>query len=111
MFKLRKDAKVVLCNKPIDLRKGFDTLTSIGKTELGLDLVPNLYILFSNLRRNRIKILYLDEKSISILSMRLEKTLDFRFRDVMIFNRKSFARFLNKTISVEPLIKYKIMKN
>lgn len=108
MFRLKKDAKVVLCNKPVDLRKGFDTLTSISKVDLGLDLVPNLYILFSNVRRNRIKILYFDGKSLSILSMRLEKTLDFRFRDVLIFNRKSFERFLNKTISVQPLKKYKI---
>lgn len=111
MFYLTKQAKVFLYNKPVNLHKGFDSLAHIVRTELGFDLAPDIYVLFCNLRRDRIKVLYLDKSNLALMSMRFGQTLDFKYNEIIQFDRNSFEKFLNKTISRRLINRYKLTEN
>jgi len=65
-------------------------------TELRIELTPNLFILFANPRKNRIKILYSDGQQLFLLAMRFEHALYFSFQEGVVFDSKSFNEFLNK---------------
>ena len=97
MFLLNANSKVILYHQPVNLHKGFDTLMSIVKSELQLDLVNDTYILFSNIRKDRIKILFFQHNNVSIFMMRFPRALSFKYQEGLIFDRKSFPEFIRKT--------------
>ena len=74
MLSLSSGERIFLCHEPIDLRKGFETLSSIVETIFDERVLGNsAYFVFLNRRRNRIKILYWDIDGLAIWYKRLEK--------------------------------------
>ncbi len=65
-------------------------------TELKIELVPDLFILFSNPRKNRFKLLYHDGQQLFLLAMRFEYALYFSFHENTIFDVKTFDQFIKK---------------
>lgn len=97
MLPLNDKSRIILFHKPINFHKGFDSLSHIVQTELKLVLIPNLFILFSNRRKNRIKILYHDGHNLLLTCARFEKALDFKHQEGVVFNELSFKTFLTST--------------
>lgn|GEM_PF-3232824 len=64
-------------------------------TELKVELLPNLFILFSNPSKKRIKILYHHGQHLLLLSTRFESVLYFTFQENIVFDSVSFDKFLN----------------
>lgn len=73
MLAINGSARIFLCHEPIDLRKGFQGLSTIVIDQLKEDLVSNSYFVFLNRGRDRIKILYFDGDGLAIWQKRLEK--------------------------------------
>lgn len=95
MLQLDAQSKIVFYPKPINFHMSFDSLIFLVNMELRLELVPNLFILFSNARKNRIKILYHNGQHLLLLSTRFESALYFSFQNDIFFDRISFDKFIN----------------
>jgi transposase len=72
MIMLSSTARIFLCSRPTDLRKGFDGLAGLVQQYFSKDLLTGHLFLFLNRRRDRIKILYFDRDGLVIWYKRLE---------------------------------------
>ena len=59
--------------EPVDMRKGFEGLSSLVREELGKDPLSGAYFLFTNKRRTRAKVLLFDGTGLCVYAKRLEK--------------------------------------
>ena len=64
--------RVCLAVAPVDLRRSFEGLALLVREALGEDERSSQIFVFSNQRRNRIRLLYWDGTGLWILSKRLE---------------------------------------
>jgi transposase len=73
MLALSPDTKIYLHTEPIDMRKSFDGLFGIIKSDFHLDVRNGGLFMFLNLRRNRIKLMHWDRDGLVIWMKRLER--------------------------------------
>lgn len=72
MFRLDARLKVFLHREPVDGRKNINGLALLVEQALGLDPFATAAYVFSNRRRNRVKILLWDRTGFWLLMKRLE---------------------------------------
>ncbi len=60
MLSVPSTVSIFLYTKPTDMRKGFNGLSGIVRSELGADPLDGSLFLFVNKRRDRLKILHFD---------------------------------------------------
>jgi IS66 Orf2 like protein len=108
MLQLDLQSKIIFYPKPINFHKSFDSLMYLVSTELSVELVPNLFVLFANPRKNRIKILYNDGQHLLLLALRFEYALYFSFQEGVVFDAVSFNKFIN---TVNPRRRVNRIKN
>ena len=70
-------ARVLMATRPVDFRKGADSLAALVQTELRLHPFSGVVFVFRSKRMDRVKLLYWDGTGLCLLSKRLE---DGRFR-------------------------------
>lgn len=73
MIAIPASVKVFVALEPCDLRKSFNGLYAIAQNRLREDPREGALFLFTNKRRNRLKILYFDGTGLWILIKRLER--------------------------------------
>ena len=73
MFHMNQNLKVVLAVKPADLRKSFNGLYAIARSELGEIPEDGALFVFSNRTRTRIKVLCFDGTGCWVSTKRLEE--------------------------------------
>jgi transposase len=73
MIHLPASVRVYLCLKPCDMRRSFDGLHALVRDHLELDAFAGHLYLFTNKRRDRLKILYWDRDGFAIWAKRLEQ--------------------------------------
>jgi len=73
MLAISPQVKIYLHTQPIDMRKSFDGLFGIIKSDLHLDVRDGGVFMFLNLRRNRIKLMHWDRDGLAIWMKRLER--------------------------------------
>ena len=72
MLSFTGSLKVYLAIQPCDMRKSFNGLQSIVSEHLKADPLNGALYVFTNKRRNRLKILYFDQTGLWVLAKRLE---------------------------------------
>ena len=72
MFPALGDTKIFLCRDPIDMRKSYDTLSSLVSSRLEEDPLSGSLFVFLNRPRDRIKVLYFERGGYCIWMKRLE---------------------------------------
>jgi len=65
--------RIYLAVDPVDMRKSFDGLYAVASEHLKENPLHGGLFVFSNKRRNRLKILYWDGTGLWVLAKRLEK--------------------------------------
>jgi len=73
MFNLPPATRVFVAVAPVDLRQGFNGLHGLVQHRLGADPLSGHFYLFTNRRRNRLKVLYWDGSGLWLCTKRLEK--------------------------------------
>ena len=73
MLSIPASVKIYLALDFCDMRKGYGGLYSIVQEQLKSDPKSGNLFLFTNKRRNRLKILYCDQTGVWLLSKRLDK--------------------------------------
>jgi transposase len=66
-------ARVLVATRPVDFRKGADSLAALVQTELGLQPFSGVIYVFRSKRADRVKLLYWDGTGLCLLSKRLEQ--------------------------------------
>jgi len=65
--------RIYLYHGPCDMRKSFDGLCGLIRSELGADPLSGSLFVFCNRRRNMVKLLYFDRDGFAIWYKRLEQ--------------------------------------
>ena len=73
MISLPASVRVYLCTVPCDMRRSFDGLQGLVARVMQLDALAGHLFVFSNRKRDRVKILYWDRDGFAIWSKRLEE--------------------------------------
>ena len=73
MLPLSAATRIYFYRAPCDMRKSFDGLCGLIRSELGADPLSGSLFIFVNRRRNMIKCLYWDRDGFAIWYKRLEK--------------------------------------
>ena len=73
MIHLPASVRVYQCLAPTDMRRSFDGLHALVRDHLQLDAFAGHLYIFSNRRRDRVKILYWDRDGLAVWSKRLEE--------------------------------------
>ena len=73
MMHLPASVRVYLCTAPCDMRRSFDGLHALVNGSMQLDAFAGHLFVFSNKRRDRLKILYWDRDGFAVWAKRLEE--------------------------------------
>ena len=73
MLGLSANLKYYLCNRPVDMRNGFDGLAGIARNILKQDPVGGSVFIFINRTGTHIKLLYWDGDGFALFYKRLER--------------------------------------
>jgi transposase len=73
MIHLPASVRVYLCTAPCDMRRSFDGLSALVNNAMQMDASAGHLFVFSNRRRDRIKILYWDQDGFAVWAKRLEE--------------------------------------
>jgi transposase len=73
MLSLALPGRVFLCTLPTDMRKGFDTLAALVRTQMDQDPLCGDLFVFRSKRGDRLKLLYWDTDGLAIWYKRLEE--------------------------------------
>ena len=67
------DARVLVATRPVDFRKGADSLAALVKAEYGADPFSGVVYVFRAKRADRIKLLWWDGTGLWLMAKRLEQ--------------------------------------
>ena len=73
MLNLSSATRVFVATAPVDLRGSFNRLTALTQTVLAQDPLSGHWFVFTNRRRNRLKILFWDGSGLWVCAKRLER--------------------------------------
>lgn len=73
MFSLNEAHKYYLCPIPMDMRKGFDTLSGVVRSQMKRDPLSGEVFIFINKNRNTIKLLHWEKGGLVLYHKRLER--------------------------------------
>ena len=73
MISFQSGLRIFVAVAPCDMRKSFSGLWGVACEHLDEDPKDGALFVFSNKRRNRLKILYADRSGVCVLAKRLEK--------------------------------------
>jgi len=73
MMRPRDEVAVLLCRRPVDFRKSIQGLSALVEQELELDPFAAQLFVFTNRRRDKVKILYFERSGFVLWYKRLEQ--------------------------------------
>lgn len=73
MLGMTSPIRVMAYCHPVDMRKGFETLSRLVRVEMGEDVLSGTMFLFTNRRRDRAKVLCFDGTGLCLFCKRLER--------------------------------------
>jgi len=85
MIRLPASVRVYLCTTPCDMRRSFDGLHALVTSVMQLDAFAGHLFVFSNRRRDRVKILSWDHDGFVVWAKRLDRGQVFFHSGTTIF--------------------------
>ena len=111
MFGLTAATRIYLYRGVCDMRKSFDGLCGIIRSDLGADPLSGSLFVFVNRRRSMVKLLYWDRDGLAIWAKRLERggfTLPNRCSQDGLIERRDLAMLLEGIVPKKVEKRYQI---
>ena len=109
MLAIAGNARIFLHKEPIDLRKGFESLSYLVEVLFSECPISGAYFVFINRRRDRMKVLYWDVDGLAIWYKRLEKgSFSKRSTEKLILERREFFMLLEGVVPKRIQSRFKI---
>ena len=111
MFGLTAATRICLYRSCCDMRKSFDGLCGIVRSDLGADPLSGSLFVFVNRRRSMVKLLYWDRDGLALWYKRLERgcfTLPTRCPEDGYIERRDLAMLLEGIVPKKVGKRYKI---
>ena len=95
MLAISANARIFLCQDPVDMRKGIETLSVLVELFFKGELMSGAYFVFINRSKDKMKVLYWDNDGIAIWWKRLEKgSFKLLGIDKTLIDRREFFMLL-----------------
>jgi transposase len=95
MLTIPGNAKLFLCQYPINMRKSFEGLSAAVEELFPGELLSGAFFIFLNRRKDHIKMLFWDRDGFVIYFKRLEKgTFHWKWGDKSTLDRRAFLMLL-----------------
>ena len=99
MLTIPGNARLFLCDQPINMKKSFEGLSGIIEQLFPGELISGAFFIFLNRRKDHIKVLFCDHDGFVIYFKRLEKgTFLWKWGDKSILDRRTFFMLLEGVI-------------
>ena len=95
MLSIAGNARIFFFQKPVDMRKGLESLSVLIEQSCTGELMTGAYFVFINRLRDRMKVLYWDNDGFAVWWKRLEKgSFHFHGIEKTLIDRKEFFMLL-----------------
>ena len=95
MLTIPGNARLFLCNQPINMKKSFEGLCGIVEKLFPGELLLGAFFIFLNRKKDHIKVLFWDKDGFVIYFKRLEKgTFSWKWGDSLVLDRRTFFMLL-----------------
>jgi len=95
MLTIPGNARLFLCNQPINMKKSFEGLCGIVEKLFPGELLSGAFFIFLNRKKDHIKVLFWDKDGFVIYFKRLEKgTFSWKWGDSLVLDRRTFFMLL-----------------
>lgn len=99
MITIPGNARLFLCQSPINMRKSFEGLSATVEQLFPGELLSGAFFIFLNRRKDHIKILFWDKDGFVIWFKRLEKgSFPWKWGDQISLDRRAFLMLLEGVI-------------
>ena len=99
MLTIPGNARLFLCDQPVNMKKSFEGLSGIIEQLFPGELLSGAFFIFLNRKKDHIKILFWDHDGFVIYFKRLEKgTFLWKWGDKPILDRRGFLMLLEGVI-------------
>jgi len=99
MLTVPGNARLFLCQTPMNMRKSFEGLSSVVGQLFPGELLSGAFFIFLNRRRDHMKVLYWDRDGFVIFYKRLEKgTFAWKPGSAIVLDRRSFLMMLEGVV-------------
>lgn len=99
MLSFPGNARILLHNEPMNMRKSFEGLACIVEQAFSENLTSGTFFVFLNRRKDRMKVLYWDGDGLAIWYKRLEKgTFSRSKNNRFLMSRREFLMLLEGVI-------------
>lgn len=110
MLTIPGNARLFLCQYPVNMRKSFEGLSAIVEQLFPGELLSGAFFIFLNRRKDHIKVLFWDKDGLVIWFKRLEKgSFTWKWGDQMLLDRRTFLMLLEGITPKRLQVRYDIM--
>jgi len=95
MLSIPGNARLFLCQEPINMRKSFEGLSALVEQLFPEELLSGALFIFLNRRKDHMKVLYWDKDGLAIWFKRLEKgSFAWKWGSESLIDRRTFFMLL-----------------
>jgi transposase len=107
MLTIPGNARLFLCQQPVNMRKSFEGLSAIVEQLFPDELLSGALFIFLNRRKDQMKVLFWDKDGLVIWFKRLEKgSFMWKWGDESRIDRKTFFMLLEGIIPKRIQVRY-----
>lgn len=110
MLTIPGNARLFLCQHPVNMRKSFEGLSALVEQLFPGELLSGALFIFLNRRKDHMKVLFWDGDGLIIWFKRLEKgSFSWKWSDETSLDRRTFLMLLEGVTPKRLQVRYNIM--
>lgn len=109
MLTIPGNARLFICQHPINMRKSFEGLSAIVEELFPEELLSGAFFIFLNRRKDHMKVLFWDKDGLVIWFKRLEKgSFSWKWGEEKLLDRRTFLMLLEGITPKRLQIRYNV---
>lgn len=110
MLTIPGNARLFLCQHPVNMRKSFEGLSALVEQLFPGELLSGAFFIFLNRRKHHMKVLFWDKDGLVIWFKRLEKgSFTWKWGENTLLDRRTFLMLLEGITPKRLQVRYNIL--